>query len=78
MGSNPCRAIPKALKMVPVATLLGAQHYRVGRDDVTTGKQGFPGLKIESLRLPKCCVGLSNNNLEGPTGLLKIVKEFTF
>ena len=28
VGSNPGRAIPKALKMVPVATLLGAQHYR--------------------------------------------------
>ena len=28
VGSNPDRAIPKALKMVPVATLLGAQHYK--------------------------------------------------
>ena len=28
MGSNPGCAIPKALKMVPVATLLGAQHYK--------------------------------------------------
>ena len=28
VGSNPSRAIPKALKMVPVATLLGAQHYK--------------------------------------------------
>ena len=27
VGSNPGRAIPKALKMVPVATLPGAQHY---------------------------------------------------
>ena len=27
-GSKPGRAIPKALKMVPVATLLGAQHYK--------------------------------------------------
>ena len=27
-GSQPGRAIPKALKMVPVATLLGAQHYK--------------------------------------------------
>ena len=27
-GSKPSRAIPKALKMVPVATLLGAQHYK--------------------------------------------------
>ena len=28
VGSNPGRAIPKALKMVPVATLLCAQHYK--------------------------------------------------
>ena len=28
VGSNPGRAIPKALKMVPVATLLVAQHYK--------------------------------------------------
>ena len=28
VGSIPGRAIPKALKMVPVATLLGAQHYK--------------------------------------------------
>ena len=28
VGSNPGRAISKALKMVPVATLLGAQHYK--------------------------------------------------
>ena len=28
VGSNPGSAIPKALKMVPVAILLGAQHYR--------------------------------------------------
>ena len=28
VGSNPGDAIPKALKMVPVATLLGAQHYK--------------------------------------------------
>ena len=28
VGSNPGRAIPKALKMVPLATLLGAQYYK--------------------------------------------------
>ena len=28
VGSIPSSAIPKALKMVPVATLLGAQHYK--------------------------------------------------
>ena len=26
VGSNPGRAIPKALKMVPVAILIGAKH----------------------------------------------------
>ena len=28
VGSIPGRAIPKALKMAPVATLLGAQHHK--------------------------------------------------
>ena len=28
VGSNPGRVIPKALKMVAVATLLGAQYYK--------------------------------------------------
>ena len=28
VGLNPGRAIPKALQMVPVATLPGAQHYK--------------------------------------------------
>ena len=28
VGSNPGRAIPKALKVVPVATLLGTQHFK--------------------------------------------------
>ena len=37
--------------------------------------QGFPGLKIESLRFPK--LGLSNSNLVGPIGLSKTVKENT-
>ena len=36
---------------------------------------GFPGLRIESLRLPNYCLGLSNNNHVSPTGLSKIVKE---
>ena len=39
--------------------------------------QGFLGLKIESPRLLKSCLGLSNNNREGPIGLSKIEKEFT-
>ena len=40
VGPNPGRAIPKALKMVLVATLLGAQHYKA-----STG--------FSSLRKPK-------------------------
>ena len=36
-GSNPGRVIPKTLKMVPVATLLGAQHYKAST--------GFSSLK---------------------------------
>ena len=28
VGSNPGHTIPKALNMVPVATLLGVQHYK--------------------------------------------------
>ena len=42
---------------------------------VTRATQGFPRLKIESLRLPQYCLGLSTKNLEGHTGLLKIVKN---
>ena len=37
VGSNPGRAIPKALKMVPVATLLGAQYYKA-----STGFSFYP------------------------------------
>ena len=32
VGSNPGSAISKVLKMVPVATLLGAQHYKARAD----------------------------------------------
>ena len=38
VGSNPGRAIPKALKMVPVATLLGAQHYKASTGFSTPNK----------------------------------------
>ena len=39
VGSNPGRAIPKALKMVPVATLLGAQHYKASTGFSSPNKQ---------------------------------------
>ena len=38
VGSNPGPAIPKALKMVPVATLLGAQHYKASTCFSSTNK----------------------------------------
>ena len=39
VGSNPDRAIPKALKMVPVATLLGAQYYKASSGFSSPNKQ---------------------------------------
>ena len=36
VGSNPGRAIQKALKMVPVATLLGAQHCKASTGSPVT------------------------------------------
>ena len=36
---NSGRAIPKALKMVPVATLLGAQHYKASTGFSSPNKQ---------------------------------------
>ena len=46
-GSNPGRVIPKTLKMVPVATLLGAQHYKAST--------GFSSLnKITSMMGAPC------------------------
>ena len=41
MGSIPGRVIPKTLKMVPVATLLGAQHYKTST--------GFSSPKIKNI-----------------------------
>ena len=47
VGSNPGRAIPKALKMVPVATLLGAQHYKASTTGVN--QKVLPVLSTETL-----------------------------
>ena len=38
----------------------------------------FLDSRLRVLRLPKYCLGLSNNYLVSPTGLSKIVKEITF
>ena len=57
VGSNPGHAIPKALKMVPVATLLGAQHYRARtgfsspnkhRTNITTTLTKSPKKRVKS------------------------------
>ena len=45
VGSNPGRAIPKALKMVPVATLLGAQHYKASTGFSSPNKQSHNYLR---------------------------------
>ena len=44
-GSNPDRVIPKTLKMVPVATLLGAQH-------LNKASTGFSSLKKDAVGVP--------------------------
>ena len=59
--------------MPPGRGQFGPQGH--GWQDLWRGLQGFPGLRIESLWLPKYCLGLSSNNLVSPTGLSKIVME---
>ena len=44
VGSNPGRAIPKALKMVPVATLHGAQYYKPSTDFSSPNKYNTANL----------------------------------
>ena len=58
LGSNPGCAIPKALKMVPVATLLGAQHYKA-----STGFSSYKySATITSQRLQKSLKRKFDNN----------------
>ena len=51
VGSNPGRAIPKALKMVPVATMLGAQHYKASTGFSSPKK--YPTTNIATLTKTK-------------------------
>ena len=56
VGLNPGRAIPKALKMVPVATLLGAQHYKASTGFSSPNKYcttNFATLTKKKLKCPK-------------------------
>ena len=48
VGSNPGRAIPKALKMVPVATLRCAQHYKASTG-FSSPINKYPTINIEKL-----------------------------
>ena len=47
VGSIPGRAIPKALKMVPVDTLFGAQHYKASTGFSSLNK--YRTINIEKL-----------------------------
>ena len=55
-GSNPGRVIPKTLRMVPVATLLGAQHYKAST--------GFSSLKTITSMMGAPCNTLFMRYLE--------------
>ena len=52
VGSNPGRVIPKALKMVPVATLLGAQYYKASTGFSSPNK--YCTTNIATLTKNKC------------------------
>ena len=60
MSSNPGHAVPKALKMVPVATLLGSQHYKASTGFSSPNKYhttNFATLtKIKSLIIINVCI----------------------
>ena len=58
MGSNHGRAIPKALKMVPVATLLGAQHYKASTGFSSPNKYRTTDIATLTKKLKK----MSDNN----------------
>ena len=60
VGSNPGRAIPKALKMVPVATLLGAQHYKASTGFSSPNK--YRTTNIATLTNIKKSLKKSDNN----------------
>ena len=60
LGSNPVCSIPKALKMVPVATLLGAQHlYKASTGFSSPNKYSAT---ITSQHLQKSLKRKSDNN----------------
>ena len=61
MSSNPGRAIPKALKMVPVATLLGTQHYKESTGFSSPNKQRT-NIIATLTKSPKKKKVKSNNN----------------
>ena len=60
VGSNPGRAIPKALKMVPVATLLGAQHNKASTGFSSPTKYRTTNIALLTKRSPKKCLIIIN------------------
>ena len=66
-GSKPGRAIPKALKMVPVATLLGAQHYKASTTNTTNIAHKKKKKKKEKKLTPS--TWFSGTRLMSPSGV---------
>ena len=52
VGSNPGRATPKALEMVPVATLPGAQHYKASTGFSSPNKHRTTNIEILTIKSP--------------------------
>ena len=70
VGLNPGRAIPKALKMVPVATLLGAQYYKASTDFSSPNKYRTTNIatltKIKKVRKKERRKSDNNQHLYSP------------
>ena len=60
VGSNPSQAIPKALKMVPVATLLGAQHYKTSIGFSSPNKYRTTNIATLTQKSPKKSLIITN------------------
>ena len=72
VGSNPGRAIPKALKMVTMATLLGAQHYKASTS-FSSHKYRTTNIATLTKKMPE---KKSDNNVcitGGPYGRLAVM-----
>ena len=68
VGSNPGGAIPKAFKMVPVATLLGAKHYKASTGFSSPNKYRTTNIETLTKRSPKKSPTIINVCIHRRTG----------